>query len=97
MDDFLWHLCSWKKVKCLEKEEAIEAFKNQTKHKCTTFYQFIDEAYFLENAKTLTIEELSYVDYHMYHSDIYIMDWDSKWTFIMTHESECGPYFIKNV
>ncbi|MEI2404948.1 hypothetical protein [Niallia taxi] len=23
------------------------------------------------------------------------MDWNNKWTFIMTHETECGPYFIQ--
>lgn len=95
MDGFLWHLCSWGKVKCLEKEDAITAFKKQSKHKCTNFYQLIDEAYLLEYAKTLAIEELPYEHYHMYYSDIYVMDWDSKWTFIMTHESECGPYFFQ--
>jgi len=26
LDSFLWHLCSWEKVLCLEKEKAINAF-----------------------------------------------------------------------
>ncbi|MEI2466740.1 hypothetical protein AB9M62_14375 [Bacillales bacterium AN1005] len=26
---------------------------------------------------------------------MYVMDWNNKWTFIMTHETECGPYFIQ--
>ncbi|SES13687.1 DUF4275 family protein [Psychrobacillus sp. OK032] len=95
MDGFLWHLCSWKKVECFEKEVAEAAFKKQLKQKCTIFYQFIDEAYLLENAKTLTIEELPYDQLHMYFGDIYIMDWKGKWTFIMTHETEFGPYFIQ--
>lgn len=94
MDDFLWHLCSWKKVECLEKEEAITAFLNQTKQKCTIFYQFIDEAYLLENADSLSINELPYKEHDMYYNDMYVMDWNYRWTFIMTHESECGPYFI---
>ncbi len=56
IDGFLWHLCSWRKVACLEKEEAINAFL-QTKHKCTIFYQFVDEAYLLENASALSMNE----------------------------------------
>ncbi|RTQ87630.1 DUF4275 family protein [Lysinibacillus telephonicus] len=95
MDGFLWHLCSWEKVKCFEKDEAIAAFNKQSKFKCTIFYQFIDEAYLLENAKTLTVEELPYDKYDMDYCDIYIMDWNYKWTFIITHESDLGPYFIQ--
>ncbi|MFJ8063937.1 DUF4275 family protein [Psychrobacillus sp. NPDC096426] len=95
MDGFLWHLCSWEKVECLEKEAAEAAFIKQLKQKCTIFYQFINEAYLLENAKTLTIEDLPYDQLNMYFGDIYIMDWNGNWTFIMTHEMECGPYFIR--
>jgi hypothetical protein len=95
MDGFLWHLCSWKKVECFEKEAAEAAFKKRLRQKCTVFYQFIDEAYLLENAKTLTKEELPYDQLHMYFGDIYIMEWEGNWTFIMTHETECGPYFIQ--
>ncbi|TYS69943.1 DUF4275 family protein [Sutcliffiella horikoshii] len=95
MDDFLWHLCSWEKVKCFEKEEAIIAFNKQSKYKCTIFYQFIDEAYLINKANTLKVTDLPYEQCHLYYSDIYIMDWNSKWTFIMTHESKCGPYFIQ--
>lgn len=95
MDDFLWHLCSWNKVICLEKEEAISAFLNQTKHKCTIFYQFMDEAYLVENADSLLINELPYREHNMYYNDLYVMDWNYRWTFIMTHEPECGPYFIQ--
>jgi len=33
----------------------------------------------------------------MNYSDIYVMDWDKKWTFMLTHETELGlgPYFIQ--
>jgi Domain of unknown function (DUF4275) len=97
MDSFLWHLCRWGKVICLEKEKAIKAFENQIKNKCTIFYQFTDEAYLVQNAKTLTVKDLTYKENHMDFSDIYIMDWDNKWTFMITHETELelGPYFIQ--
>jgi hypothetical protein len=95
MDSLLWHLCSWEKVNCLEKDKAIKAFENQLKNKCTIFYQNTDEAYLVENAKNLTIKDIPHHDGHMYYSDIYIMDWEKKWTFIMTHETDFGPYFIR--
>ncbi|TRZ39147.1 DUF4275 family protein [Niallia circulans] len=95
MDNFLWHLCSWEKVTCLQQDGAIRAFLQQTKHKCTIFYQFIDDAYLFEHADTLTITDLPYIEDHMDYNDMYVMDWNNKWTFIMTHERECGPYFIQ--
>ena len=64
--------------------------------KCTIFYENIEEAYLIENAKNLSIKELPYNQTHLYYGDIYVMDWHGKWTFMMTHENDCGPYFIKN-
>lgn len=26
---------------------------------------------------------------------MYVMDWEENWTFVMTHETDCGPYFIQ--
>ncbi|PCK21760.1 atp synthase f1 subunit delta [Bacillus pumilus] len=95
MDGFLWHLCSWEKVKCLEKDEAIKAFLHQSKLKCTIFYQLMDEAYLFENANTLSINEWPFKDGHMDEHDMYVMDWSEKWTFVMTHETDYGPYFIQ--
>jgi Domain of unknown function (DUF4275) len=82
-------------VKCLEKEEAMKAFLNQKKAKCTIFYQFNDDAYLIENANTLSIKDLPYVRENMDYNDLYVMDWNGKWTFMMTHEPECGPFFIQ--
>ncbi|TWD87898.1 uncharacterized protein DUF4275 [Neobacillus bataviensis] len=73
MDSFLWHLCSWEKVICLEKEKAINAFENKTKNKCTIFYQFTDEAYLVQNAKTITFKDLPYEENHINYSDIFIL------------------------
>ncbi|WP_281215376.1 DUF4275 family protein [Bacillus altitudinis] len=95
MDGFQWHLCSWGKVECLEKEAAINAFHQQSKHTCTLFYQFTQEAYLFENAADLSVKELPYTDGHMDYSDLYVMDWEENWTFVMTHETDCGPYFIQ--
>lgn len=95
MDSFLWHLCSWGKTSYLDKENAISAFNNKSKTRCTVFYEFIDEAYLIRNAKNFTIKDLPYEENHIFYSDMYVMDWESKWTFIMTHQSDFGPYFIE--
>jgi len=96
MDSFLWHLCSYKKVICLEKEAAIKAFEGQKKNQCTIFYQFTNEAFLVQNANNLKVKDLPYVDWDMDLSDIYVMDWENNWTFIITHENGwIGPYFIQ--
>ncbi|MBD7908042.1 DUF4275 family protein [Sporosarcina gallistercoris] len=95
LDSFLWHLCSYKKAACLEKEEAIRAFEKQRKEKCTIFYQFINDAYLVQNAATLSMKDLPYEELSWDYSDIYVMDWENKWTFIITHEHDSlGPYYI---
>lgn len=97
MDSFFWHLCSYEKTACLEKEEAVKAFERLKKHKCTIFYQFIHDGFLVQNAKNLKVHDLPYdeegdLDYR----DLYVMDWEGKWTFIITHENNClGPYFIQ--
>lgn len=96
LDSFLWHLCSWGATNCAVNMEAVELFKNQHKKKCAIFYQFIEEAYLIEDAKSLVIEDLPHDRLDMYYGDIYVLDWEGKWTFIMTHEKEYGPYFIMN-
>ncbi|WP_144494209.1 DUF4275 family protein [Bacillus pumilus] len=95
IDAFLWHLCSFGMVTCLEKAEAIDAFLQQSKDKYTVFYQFVDDAYLFENASSLSINDLPYQTNHMDYNDMYVMDWSEKWTFVMTHETDYGPYFIQ--
>ena len=96
MDSFLWHLCSYEKVICLEKEEAIKAFERQKRNQCTIFYQFTNDAFLVQNAENLKVKDLPYDDWDMDYRDIYVMDWENKWTFIITHENGwIGPYFIQ--
>lgn len=59
------------------------------------FYQFVDEAYLFENASSLLINDLPYESNNMDYNDMYVMDWNEKWTFVMTHETDYGPYFIR--
>ncbi|MBO0587768.1 DUF4275 family protein [Sporosarcina sp. E16_8] len=95
LDSFLWHLCSYEKVECLEKEEAIKAFERQKKNQCTIFYQFTNEAFLVQNAKSLKVNDFPWDRLDLDSSDMYVMDWENNWTFIKTHETGLGPYFIR--
>ena len=97
MDSYLWHLCSYEKTVCLEKEEAIKAFERQKKKKCTIFYQHINDGFLVQNARNLKVNDLPYDDDADFdYRDVYVMDWDGNWTFIITHENDdLGPYFIR--
>ncbi|GKV70342.1 ATP synthase F1 subunit delta [Sporosarcina sp. NCCP-2716] len=98
LDSFLWHLCSYQQVSCLEKDEAIRAFHEQLKKKCTIFYQLTNEAFLIQNAAELTMKELPYEELSWDYGDLYVMDWESKWTFMITHEhDELGPYFMSKL
>ncbi|WP_409276341.1 DUF4275 family protein [Neobacillus sp. SCS-31] len=89
---YLWHLFSFKKKDCLEGEEAEEAFNNEPKNQCYIFYQNSDYALHLENAATLSTSDF----FDETDIDIYIVDKQFRWTFVITHETGwCGPYFSK--
>ena len=89
---YLWHLFSYEKKDCLEGEKAEEAFNNERKNKCYVFFQHSDYALLLENASTFHTDDL--ID--EIGTDMYIVDKQFRWTFVLTHETGClGPYFSR--
>lgn len=85
---YLWHLFSYKKVDHLANNQAIRAFHGQSKKSCYLFYQHSDDVYLIDQGHLLTYELLSKEE------DVYVVDSDFTWTFVITHETEtCGPYF----
>ncbi|MEA3321144.1 MAG: DUF4275 family protein [Bacillota bacterium] len=89
---YLWHLFSYKKKDCLEGEKAEEAFNNERKNKCYVFFQHSDYALLLEKASTFHTNDL--ID--EIGPDMYIVDKQFRWTFVLTHESGwLGPYFSR--
>lgn len=95
LNSFLWHLCSYEKTEFLEKEVAIKAFERQKKNQCTIFYEFTNEAFLVQNAINLKVKDLPYDRWDLNFNDIYVMDSENNWTFIITHETGLGPYFIQ--
>lgn len=93
---FLWHLFSWEKAPYVQKAQARESFNRQAKKSCYIFFEFSDDIVLIEDASKLKIEQLEET-YHFDFQDFYIVDKEFTWTYVQTHEDECGPYFyIKN-
>ncbi|WP_372459295.1 DUF4275 family protein [Alkalihalobacillus deserti] len=53
------------------------------------FYQQSNNAYKLNNADKIKAEDFNN------ESDVYIVDTNFNWTYVHTHEDDCGPYFYK--
>lgn len=90
IEQHLWHIFSYKRLKCFEKEEANKRFNNIRKDSIYIFFDYSDTCYLLKNAEYLTLEDIKCYQ----HNDIYITDIDFTWTYTITHEDTwLGPYF----
>ncbi|WLR57370.1 DUF4275 family protein [Mesobacillus subterraneus] len=91
---FLWHLFSYEKRKCEKEEQAELAFDNQYKDTCLIFFQHSDEVWKVKDASDLTAKDLLMTDGE--YADLYIVDRDFRWTFVVTHEQGwIGPFFCR--
>lgn len=87
--DYKWHIFSYEKVNAHLKSKAKKAFNRCKKENVYAFYQHKDKAYYVENPQLLKASDFD-LDF-----DIYIFDTKQKWTYVHTHESQCGPYFCQ--
>ncbi|MET1118259.1 DUF4275 family protein [Priestia megaterium] len=94
MDQFLWHAFSYEKLSCLQGEQAIQAFEQQIKNDCYLLFEHDERVLQLSKCKHLTSADLS-GNANMYLEDLYVVDEDFTWTYVITHESSCGPYFYR--
>lgn len=89
--NFLWHLFSFDLVPCLEGEAAVNALKDAD---WTDVYLF-DEGLWGEEPVvqqvSAPVDEAFFAD----KRDVYLVDKQFTWTYVHTHESNCGPYFCK--
>ena len=88
-ESYRWHIFSFEKVSALTNSKARNAFNKCKKDRVFAFYQHKDEAFYVENAQLLKSTDFDSDD------DIYIFDMVNKWTYVHTHESQCGPYFYR--
>ena len=90
--NYLWHVFSWelldKKV-FLTGNSARKAYDKIDKHNALYIDWFEDNETKELTAKLNTANALDEM------IEIYVVAPDFSWTYIKTHESMCGPYFMK--
>ena len=90
--NFLWHIFSWEiidKGKYLIGDSARKEFDKVDKSKAKYFLLWEDEPSLKFLEKEMDSE---YIDKF---SEIYVVASDWSWTYMKTHEEECGPYFYR--
>ncbi|WDV46320.1 DUF4275 family protein [Clostridiaceae bacterium M8S5] len=88
-NSFLWHIFSYRKLIAKTGQEAREMFNNCNKNTVYIFYQHSEVTYFINNPQKLLASDFDLEE------DIYVFDVKEKWTYIHTHEQQCGPYFYR--
>ena len=88
--NYLWHLFSYKMVPCLEGDAARQA---RPQEDCYLFYCEYPP-FNTPRVRHLSAEEAAALT-EDHHPDWYLVDKDFTWTYVSTHESDCGPYFCK--
>ena len=91
--NYLWHIFSWELVDCFRGDDARRAFDEQEYSKAIMFRSgYADNGAIIEDLKEtskISADELDDID------DIYVAAEDFSWTYVHTHEEECGPYFCR--
>lgn len=95
-NQFRWHLFSFELLAAKTGEAANMMFDLQKKRTLYCFHDCSDEAYKIKNAHLLTAHDVrvftEYCDFNK--QDIYLFSPKGKWTYVRTHEEDCGPYFF---
>ncbi|PSL41034.1 uncharacterized protein DUF4275 [Planomicrobium soli] len=86
----MWNVFSMGKIDCFHGQRAIDAFEMQKKAGCYLICTSSEDAIHLPKANRLKVKDVTHVG-----SDLYIVDEHFTWTFVLTHEENCGPYFHK--
>ena len=84
---YLWHVFCNDKRPYLMQALANEAFNAQKKTKCYVFHQRLPEVIVIEHAAALKAIHFEQEE------DIYIVNEDFTWTYVVTHHSDLGPYY----
>lgn len=84
---YLWHVFSYEILDCLVDDEANRQFDNLDKHKGILLMSFTDKAYFIKDVSRFKAKNLEIFQ------DVILTGYDFSWTYVKTHETDCGPYF----
>lgn len=92
--NYLWHIFSWELVPCLKGDAARQALKEIPEEDFYLFYyeyppEGVPLSRPISKAEALALPEPE----KMFGADWYLVDKDFTWTYVHTHEADCGPYF----
>ena len=90
--NYIWHTFSWELLDSnnfLEGEQAKAAYDKIDKHRAIYIEWFKDEKTHDITRNLNTAADLDKM------VEVYVVAPDFSWTYIKTHESMCGPYFMK--
>ncbi len=90
--DYIWHIFSWGLKgdnQYLVGDEARSSYDMIEKTNAFYINWFDDD---LAHEVTWNLHSAKALDDFV---EVYVVDKDFKWTYIKTHESDCGPYFYK--
>lgn len=92
----LWHIFTWGNAPCIERDEARKAFGALPPCNVIMFkggYSINDKPHITD---VQMHQKKPSVDWSVQQSnfkDVYFVDEHFQWTYVQTHESDCGPYF----
>lgn len=89
--DCIWHIFSWdlaEKKRYLTGAEAEKAYDQIDKRGAMYIDWFQDD-----HTKDMTWD-LNQADALEKFVEVYVVGKDFRWTYIKTHEGDCGPYFM---
>ncbi len=90
--NYIWHAFSWElldKGMYLSGDAAKEAYNNAKKGNAIYINWFEDNEAKAIPCNLSTAEALDHI------TEVYVVSKDFSWTYIKTHESVCGPYFME--
>ncbi|MET4560195.1 hypothetical protein ABIA69_001339 [Lysinibacillus parviboronicapiens] len=86
-EQFKWHIFSYEQQACLKRDEARKAFDDVAKDELFVLYQCMPNVHQFSAAQHVVAADFDS------QQDIYIVNRDFTWTYVHTHEEQCGPYF----
>jgi len=89
--NYLWHIFSWKLVPCLEGNAARQALAGVSGLDLYLFYYECSPED-MPQVQSVTAGEIGMLPGDL---DWYLVDKDFTWTYVHTHEADCGPYFCE--
>ena len=93
-DEFRWHLFSYEKLAASSGDAARTALDEKQSQRLHLFWQGSDDAWEMRNAFDLDAETVDKIA-EATEKDLYVFDAEGCWTYAVTHEEACGPYYFQ--